>query len=191
MAAINLYTQDGWAAAVRNLFKPLNAALRDAESATARDELMVYWGYTRLLQHSLFKLPKDGSGTLLRGIKVNEQTWMPLHELRAELQALADSGEATVWWGFSSTSTSMPAVETFLKPDGWQPGQSLGPRVIYTIDSGSSARDVRRYSSFQEGAIPEDERLLPCLAAFRVKTVGSPAPDLLLVGLKQDEDSLL
>ena len=181
MAAINIYTQDDWADAVRNLFAPLNAALRDAEKENARDDVMVYWGYTRLLQHSLFKLPKDGSGTLLRGIKV---TWMPLAELRAELQAKQQSGEAIVWWGFSSTSTSMPAVEAFL-------GQS-GPRVIYTLDGGSSARDVRRYSHFQGGQpLPEDERLLPCGTAFTVKTVGSPAPDLLLVTLKQTNDFLI
>jgi hypothetical protein len=70
-------------------------------------------------------------------------------------------------------------VETFL-------GQA-GPRVIFTLDPGSSARDVRRYSAFQL----EDERLLPCGTAFVVKTVGNPAPDLLLVGLRQTNNILI
>ena len=39
--------------------------------------------------------------------------------------------------------------------------------------------------------LPEDERLLPCGTAFTVKTVGAPAPDLLLVTLKQTDTVLL
>eukprot|EP01045_Picozoa_sp_COSAG04_P026174 COSAG04_NODE_3581_length_2692_cov_17.709603_2_plen_443_part_01 len=178
IAAINLYTQDGWGGAVRNLFAPLNAALRSEE----RTDVKVYWGYIRLLQHALFKLPKDGSGVLFRGVKV---TWIPLATLQAQLLQLAASADAAeIWWGFSSTSTSLQAVEGFLGQDG--------PRVIFTVDGGSSARDVRRYSHFQAGhAVPEDERLLPCGTAFQVKTVGSPAPHLLLVGLKQTDDILI
>ena len=45
-------------------------------------------------------------------------------------------GEPYIWWGFSSTSTSGPAIENFV-------GQA-GPRVIFTVDGGSSARDIRR-----------------------------------------------
>ena len=120
--------------AVRNLFA-LNAALRSEE----RTDVKVYWGYIRLLQHALFKLPKDETGTLFRGIKV---TWIPLATLQAQLLQLAASADAAaeIWWGFSSTSTSLPAVEGFLGHDG--------PRVIFTVDGGSSARDVRRYSHF-------------------------------------------
>jgi hypothetical protein len=185
MAAIHLYTDDGLGGPAGCLFRPLNAALRVCERADAKP----YWGYIRLLQHALFKLPKDKSGVLYRGIKWNWPGAPPLPQLKAELQRLAATGEATapehdIWWGFSSTSTSLPAVETFL-------GQA-GPRVIFTLDPGSSARDVRRYSAFQAGQpVPEDERLLPCGTAFAVKTVGSPAPDLLLVGLRQTNDILI
>eukprot|EP01047_Picozoa_sp_COSAG01_P023413 COSAG01_NODE_1416_length_10373_cov_4.944984_11_plen_242_part_00 len=185
MAAIHLYTDDHLGGPAGCLFRPLNAALRVCERADAKP----YWGYIRLLQHALFKLPKDKSGVLYRGIKWNWPGAPPLHQLKAELQRLAATGEAAapehdIWWGFSSTSTSLPAVETFL-------GQA-GPRVIFTLDPGSSARDVRRYSAFQAGQpVPEDERLLPCGTAFAVKTVGSPAPDLLLVGLRQTNDILI
>ena len=185
MAAIHLYTDDGLGGAAGNLFRPLNAALRDGERADAKP----YWGYVRLLQHALFKLPKDKSGTLYRGIKVNWPGAPPLAQLREDLQRLAATSDTVapqheIWWGFSSTSTSLPAVETFL-------GQT-GPRVIFTVDGGSSARDVRRYSAFQEGQpVPEDERLLPCGTSFTVKTVGSPAQDLLLVGLRQADAILV
>jgi len=66
IAAIHLYTQDGWVGPERNLFRPLNAALRAGE----RGDVKIWWGYIRLLQHALFKLPKDESGSLFRGIKV-------------------------------------------------------------------------------------------------------------------------
>ena len=50
-------------------------------------------------------------------------------------------------------------------------GEAAGPRVIYQIDAGSSARDVRKYSDFQDGDTPEDERLLPCGTAFEVPSL--------------------
>jgi hypothetical protein len=129
IAAIHLYTQEN------PIYGAMNAALR----AEDRHAVKLYWGYIKLLQSALFKLPKDITGTLLRGVKV---TWMPLAAMKAQLTDLKESGEPLVWWGFSSTSTSMPAVESFLGQDG--------PRVIFTIDGGSSARDVRRYSAFQD-----------------------------------------
>lgn len=43
--------------------------------------------------------------------------------------------------------------------------------MIYQIDAGSSARDVRKYSDFQDGDTPEDERLLPCGTAFEVPSL--------------------
>jgi hypothetical protein len=162
MAAIHIYTDDVLGIAAACLFRPLNAALR----AQGRADAKPYWGYIRLLQHALFKLPKDKSGVLYRGIKWNWPGAPPLHEYKVELQRLATTGETAapeheIWWGFSSTSTSLPAVESLL-------GQ-VGPRVIFTVDGGSSARDVRHYSAFQAGqAIPEDERLLPCGTAFAV-----------------------
>jgi len=72
----------------------------------------------------------------------------PLEQIKAELERLAASSETAapqheIWWGFSSTSTSLPAVESFL-------GVS-GSRIIFAVDGGSSARDVRCYSAFQAG----------------------------------------
>ena len=63
----------------------------------------------------------------------------------------------------------------------------VGVRVLYTIEGGSSARDVRRYSEFQH----EAEVLMPFGCAFTVVTASSPAPDLLLVTLRQTHDFAL
>ena len=64
-------------------------------------------------------------------------------------------------------------------------GDGLGvERVLYTIEGGSSARDVRRYSEFQE----EKEVLIPFGSAFTVVTASKPAagdPNFLTVTLRQ------
>ena len=66
IAAINIYTQDKWRGVIKNLYGPLNAALR----ADDREGLTPYWSYIKLLQYALFKLPRDKTGTLIRGIRV-------------------------------------------------------------------------------------------------------------------------
>ena len=182
LAAVNMYTQDGWAGpqSTSSLFRPLNAALRSEE----RLNVKAYWGYIRLLQHALFKLPKDESGVLYRGIKLDWPGAPTLSDYRAEMLRKQQSGEEEIWWGFSSTSTSLPAVRGFLGEHG--------PRVIFTVEPGSSARDVRRYSHFQVGhAVPEDERLLPCGTAFVVMTADIVGEGLLMVGLRQTNDILI
>ena len=157
IAAINLFTQDA-------LYRQLNEALR----SETRSSVKAYWGYIRLLQHSLFKLPKSDAGTIFRGVKEpNPAITLP------EIEAAAASGEAIIWWGFSSTSTNLKAVNKFL---------GTGQRVIFTVDGGSSARDVRRYSDY----VAEDELLMPCGTAFVVKTASAPAPGLLLVSVRND-----
>ena len=62
--------------------------------------------------------------------------------------------------------------------------------MVYTVDGGSSGRDVRRYSAFQAGA-QEDERLLPCGTAFVVKAAEFMGPDLLMVAVRQMDDFLI
>ena len=84
------------------------------------------------------------------------------------------SGEPEIWWGFSSCYTNLQSTKSFL-------GQH-GARVLYTVEHGSSARDVRRYSAFPA----EAEVLMPFGSAFTVVTASSPAPNLLLVTLRQD-----
>jgi hypothetical protein len=163
IAAVNIYTQQA-------LHRQLNAAMR----TEVRSNVKAYWGYIRLLQHALFKLPKvSGSQAIFRGIKEPD----PDIDL-AELEAMIASQEHQVWWGFSSTSTNLQAANAFL---------GSAKRVIYTIDGGSSARDVKRCSDY----VQEDERLMPCGSAFIVNTASSPAPNLLLVSVRQTSDFLI
>ena len=56
MAAVHVYTQ-------QLMFRPLNRALWSER----RDAVKPYWGFIRLLQHALFKLPKCAAGTIYRG----------------------------------------------------------------------------------------------------------------------------
>ena len=63
-------------------------------------------------------------------------------------------------------------------------------RVLFIVEGGSSARDVHRYSEFEE----EAEVLMPFGSAFTVVTASKPdGPDgtLLLVTLRQTSDFAL
>jgi hypothetical protein len=171
IAAIHLYTQN-------LMFRPLNRALWSKE----REAVKPYWGYIRLLQHALFKVPKSEAGTIYRGIKDPYQDpQAPLTEAAMLAKAVESggSGEPEVWWGFGSCSTNQQPVMTFLG--------HVGVRVLYTIEGGSSARDVRKYSEFQH----EAEVLMPFGSAFTVVTASSPVPDLLLVTLRQTHEFAL
>ena len=117
IAAVNMYTQDGWQGSQTSLFRPLNAALR----GEARTDVKTYWGYIRLLQHALFKMPKDESGTLFRGIKLSWANAPTLASYKDELLRKQAPSEEEIWWGFSSTSTSLPAVTMQLPWRAWAP----------------------------------------------------------------------
>ena len=69
-----------------------------------QDQLTSKKSYLRLLLRALRKLPRTKPQTLYRGIKYDK------HEYKI--------GEEIVWKGFSSTSTSMRATQTFLKTEG-------------------------------------------------------------------------
>jgi cellobiose-specific phosphotransferase system component IIA len=178
IAAIHLYTQN-------LMFRPLNRALWSKE----RGAVKPYWGYIRLLQHALFKLPKSEAGTICRGIKEPFHEPVTIDAMLDRMLAMATesslahpnggSGEPIIWWGFSSCSTNQQAAMSFLG--------DAGQRVLYTIEGGSSARDVRTYSAFQQ----EAEVLMPFGSAFTVVSAGRPAPGLLLVTLRQTHNFAL
>ena len=171
IAAIHLYTQE-------LMYRPLNRALWSKE----RSAVKAYWGYIR---HALFKVPKCvASVAIYRGIK---DPYEPIAEEAAMLAMATESsvahpdggsGEPVMWWGFSSCSTNQQPVMAFLGQD------PATVRVLYTIEGGSSARDVRRYSAYQE----EAEVLMPFGSAFTVVTASAPAPNLLLVTLRQTHE---
>ena len=170
IAAIHLYTQEV-------MYRPLNRALWSQQ----RGQVRPYWGYIRLLQQALFKVPKSEAGSIFRGIKdpyepITEADMLAVATERSKAHPNGGSGKPIIWWGFSSCSTNQQPVMNFLGKEG--------VRVLYTIEGGSSARNVRKYSAF-EG---EDEVLMPFGAVFKVITASTPAPDLLLVTLRQMND---
>ena len=172
IAAINFYTQE-------LVYRALNRALWSKE----RGAVKPYWGFIRLLQHALFKVPKCVAGTIYRGIKdpyepVTEAAMLKIATESSPAYPGGGSGEPIVWWGFSSCSTNQQPVMAFLGQD------SSTVRVLYTVEGGSSARDVRKYSAFQE----EAEVLMPFGSAFTVVTASAPAPNLLLVTLRQTHE---
>eukprot|EP01046_Picozoa_sp_COSAG06_P064759 COSAG06_NODE_15617_length_1058_cov_0.875912_1_plen_352_part_11 len=162
IAAINLYTQDV-------MFRALNRALWSKE----RGAVKPYWGYIRLLQHALFKVPKCEAGVVYRGIKdpyepITEASMLAIATESSAAFPAGGSGEVVIWWGFSSCSTNQQPVMEFLNKDG-----VAVDRVLYTIEGGSSARDVRRYSHYPE----EDEVLMPFGSTFVVTTASRPDPN--------------
>jgi hypothetical protein len=166
IAAINLFTQDV-------LYGALNSALR----SEAAEKVRPFWGYIRLLNTALDRLPESQAGAVFRGIKEPGSHCYTLDGLQKKMR----EGTPEIWWGFSSTSTNLEAVNSFLGG-----ARSTAKRVIFTVDGGSRARDVKRYSSYEA----EDELMLPCGTAFEVKTASSPAPNLLLVKLKETQATL-
>ena len=143
------------------MYTALNAALFSKDHRRIRP----FWGYLRLLQQALDRLPESQAGAVFRGIKEPISKFYTLESLTAA----RDSGTPEIWWGFSSTSTELEVTKEFVGADTskW--------RVIFTIDGGSSARDIRRYSHFAG----EDELTLPCCTAFEVRPPGLLPRELL------------
>ena len=131
--------------------------------------------------YALFKLPKDDSTLLVRAFPFIAQ---PLHDLLEDIEQKKTSKTPEIRWGFSSTSTSLEAAAKFM-------GGHEQPCVQYLIDPGSSARDVSRYSAYQHGDVPEEERLLPMGSAFRVTGAVMLSDSILQVKVCQVDDFVL
>jgi hypothetical protein len=191
IGAIHLYSQEMVGDGMMNVYGPLNASLRQRTKAA----VMPYWPYLRLLQHALFKLPKaPRSDALFRGVRPWDS---PPTEV--DLLKLKDAGNMSppsvdIWWGFSSTSSSITQAKTFTNV-GEAEKTKRPVRVLYIIDGGSQGRDIMKYSEYPN----EDELLIPCGAAFVVKDVTDLGPELgagtvgstLLVTLHQTDSFMI
>lgn len=193
IAAIHLYTQsndkDGTHCCI---FKYLNAALENKSDTS--EEINVkhvkpYFKYIRLLQHALLKLPPaNGSEILFRGERNLGKTKRKIMEYKNM------APNKFPLWAFSSTTDDAQAAEGYLgreeatlwEKDGTSKSIEIpfqGARILYTIDGGSSARDVKEYS-----AVPEDnESLFCCATAFTIKSVIGINSGMLVVHMKQGD----
>ena len=201
IAAIHLYTQSNTTTKHGThccIFKYLNAALENKSNTS--EEINVkhvkpYFKYIRLLQHALLKLPPaNGSEILFRGER--NLSWnMEYGKTKMKIMEYKNMAPNKFpLWAFSSTTDDAQAAEGYLgreeatlwEKDGTSTPTEIpfqGARILYTIDGGSSARDVKEYS-----AVPEDnESLFCCATAFTIKSVIGINSGMLVVHMKQGD----
>jgi len=156
ISAINLYTRES-VPRESSIYFVLNKALRDKD----RNALKPFFPYLRLLLHSMCKLPRCSSGTVVwRGIA-------------KDVSMDYTKGKKIIWWGFSSCTKDMNALDTFLGKDGSE-------RTLFSIQT-SSAVDISNFSAF-----PKEEEILlfPCVT-FEIQNVYSPSKGLWIIQLKE------
>jgi len=155
ISAINLYTRES-NPREKSLYFVLNKALREEN----RVALKPFFSYLHLLLSSLSKLPKCSPGTVVwRGVQGNVSLGYT-------------KGKKVIWWGLSSCTKDMNALDQFL---GTLTESS--ERTLFNVQV-NSAVDVSDYSAF-----PEEEVLVfPCVT-FLVKNIYSPSKGLWIVQL--------
>lgn len=116
-AAIHIYTM-GWNPPESSLYAILNRSLRNVDRA----QLLPYLSYLRLLLTGMSKLPVF-VGNVWRGVKADLSTQCP-------------KGKKFFWWGFSSCTTDMKALESdlFLGKDG--------KHTLFNIENCTRAAEV-------------------------------------------------
>ncbi|CAF2956895.1 unnamed protein product, partial [Rotaria sp. Silwood2] len=150
-AAIHLYTMQ-WEEPSVSLYTKLNTILRSKR----REPLKPWFRYLKLVLTALFKLPSL-KATVWRGVRGN----------------LSDQyDEDIVWWGFSSCTESMRAMEQFV-------GKS-GVRTLFTIEC-INGKAIQAHSFYND----ESEILLLPGTYFRVVDKWSPAKDLYMIHLRE------
>jgi len=156
IATINLYTMES-NPRENSLYFVLNDALRNRD----REVLKPFFPYLHLLLHSLCKLPKCHPGTVLwRGVQKN-------------ISMDYKKGKKVIWWGLSSCTKDMNALDTFLGKDGTE-------RTLFSVQV-NSAVDISNFSAY-----PSEQEILlfPCVT-FEVQNVYSPSKGLWIVQLME------
>jgi len=156
ISAIHLYTRE-WEIKEESLYFILNAGLR----AQNREATKPFYPYLHLLLHSMCKLPRCEPGTVVwRGITKNISDNYPVDKKK-------------IWWGMSSCTKNMKALDTFLGKDGHE-------RTLFNIQV-NSAVDISKFSAFKNEA---EVLLFPCIT-FMVLNVYSPSNGLWIIQLKE------
>ena len=156
-ASIMLYTM-GWFPSEDSLCFILNERLRSAE----RCALKQWFLFLKLLLSALSRLPST-TDTVYRGIRLDLHHHYP-------------TNSTLVWWGFSSCTTTLAALQSM------NYAGTYGGRTIFNIDCYSS-KDIRQHSFFST----ENEALLPAARQFRVISSLDAGNELHIIQLKEIE----
>ncbi|CAF1184647.1 unnamed protein product [Rotaria sordida] len=159
-ASIMLYSM-GWEPYDECLYFALNTTLR----STNRAKLKPWFLYLRLFLAALFRLPPIPPLMVFRGVKL-------------DLSPQYQKDETAVWWGFSSCTKSIEALqsEQFLGANG--------TRTMFSIQC-HSARDISKHSFYPF----EDEVLLLAATEFQVKGILDQGHDLRIIQLQEIKSS--
>ena len=116
-ASIRLYTLE-WSG--KSFYKILNDNLRLRD----RKKLIPWFLYLRLLVHALSRLPSNSHRVIYRGVQL-------------DFSAEYTEGKKFFWWAFSSCTSSLSVLESFIG--------TTGPRTIFNITF-HSAIDITQHS---------------------------------------------
>jgi NAD:arginine ADP-ribosyltransferase len=156
-ASIRLYTMQ-WRPKEQSLYSVLNKHLRSED----RDDLKKWFLYLKLLITALSKIPST-CRLVYRGVKLDLSHEHP-------------QGRNTIWWGFSSCTTSMRVVEkeAFLG--------TTGTRTLFKIGC-YSGKDIHQHSAFPK----EHEVLLLAATEFRIVASFHTSDEVHIIHLKETE----
>ncbi|CAF0759221.1 unnamed protein product [Didymodactylos carnosus] len=156
-AAIHLYTME-WSGQKNSLYYLLNCALREI----ARQRLIPWSGYLKLLLTALFKLPPV-EATVWRGV-------------RADLSQEYVEGSFRTWWALSSCTNRIKVLES--------PSYigNVGVRTLFSINC-QNGKSIRTHSYFKK----EDKILLMPGTCFEVVTEMNLAEGLHIIHLQEKE----
>ena len=152
-ASIRLYTMECSSEDHDSFYKVLNKNLRSEQ----RKHLKAWFSYLKLLFTALYKLPSVKK-RLWRGIRGN----------------VSDQYQKDyIWWGFSSCTTTVQAMETFIGVEG--------ERTLFMIEC-INGKDIKAYSSYQN----ENEVLLMPGTYLKVIEKTRPTKNLHIVHLQEE-----
>ena len=156
-SSIRLYTME-WKPREQTLYFLLNKCLRSED----RDLLRHWFLYLKLIITALSKIP-SASRLVYRGV-------------RLDLSREHPQGRNTIWWGFSSCTTSIKAVEkqAFLG--------TTGTRTLFKIGC-YSGKDIHQHSAFPK----EYEFLLLAATEFRIVASFHTSDGVHIIHLKETE----
>jgi hypothetical protein len=155
-ASIRLYTME-WTGEKSSFYTVLNQTLNTSN----RQDLKPWFKYLKLFLTALAKIPCSPPQTVWRGVKKH---------IREDFSR----GTQVTWWGFSSSTASLPVLENDLYLG------TTGERTLFSLEV-INGRNVRAHSNFDD----EDEILLLPGTYMEVQSKFNPAPDLHIVHLKQ------